>query len=1305
MKRFLFFLMTFFLMAGSYAQAPVLSVPQGNSFPSFAPFNLDLQFTTPAAPCNSKVRAEVWYTSSNTANSGGQVWVNAATYGTNQLFSSYPVSFNANNRVSTLQVATQSSSTNMIFIVQTKEGVFCNGTVLTFRAKLYFYDANGKLCDSSAVSNPTPITITATNNWAIQNDIVTDPLALCLGGPVRYRVRIDHPANIQGSYNLANPTVTYTVPLNAQILGVFNQSNNPVTFTLNGNSTAATFSINNMTLSTNQQSMVQDYFVLVRFPCANFSMFQNYGTTASYAGTNPCNTTSIQQALRNVNFERECCTTGTLGTITKTRGGSVGSNCPGGCQTSLYTITFDNGSQNTTYPTLTITDVLPTQINATIIITDVPTGSNCQIQFQLSSTPPGAWQNGPLLTGPQNNFSTSVSSLGTGTLLAVRWVYSNFPAFSIVSNGLRVSVNAGVPIGSVVANTANVFSQNPAINANVTDEFTAGDCSPFIIRQKRVLDANGACATSVLKVPGDVATYRMILRNSGVVPLINGTITDVLDNAFSYVPGSVRYYYGTQSCPPSSQFSPTLTLPGSAQPIGFPVPNGQTLNWNNVNIPDDCNGPTNYLVVEFQVSINNTAPPGPHPNQFSVAGNNFGGTNMSDIATVNVGDFLNIVPRMEVSCRGGAYVTDLRVKTGDPIRYRITLTNNGNIPVHSPSVFNVRPRSGDLNAGCAANCVQTARGSQFEVSSYTPFTVPGGFSSILSPNMNCNGIICAGGTVCANNPGVNNSIGFTSGSTTVLQPGQSMVFEIDGIAGAGTIGQIAYNDAGASGIRVDNNQMITAVCSNLPTITLDSIGCGGDCTCGSWEYTRWEFVTVTGGQPVWQSAYFNCGVPLTKDLLPGYTYPFYYKYNCNPEECDVQYQVSSDLPASAYSTSVTNGQLTIKFRAGWEYCGRHEFIVTPICGTDTCPPCRTYFNVLCKDTCAEFVNDRIYCDTLTGLPTYSFCIRNNSTFTANTIKIKLPAGVGVSNVVAPAGVTYNGITGGYMKFTYNAGLPGGGTDLCTFRFAFSSGVTPGQVVCLGLALHRGTVPAYPECCEDSLYQRCITIPDCSDPCADVLEPVMKCLSNGQYVIQFKVKNGGQLSEINQIKLQRTSPGAPAIVFTHNFSTPLLPGQTSGLITYTLPFSPLPGTLFCYRIIAYDLHVIAGELCVRDSCFGDRFCLRAPECRKDDKEGSGGGELRVQRPTNPEVAENNPSFQVYPNPNKGQMLVRYSLKQSERGQLELWDMKGNRIHTQPLASGDNRSLDLRLPQLSAGIYFLKIHVDNSTVYRERIVIIK
>ncbi len=127
---------------------------------------------------------------------------------------------------------------------------------------------------------------------------------------------------------------------------------------------------------------------------------------------------------------------------------------------------------------------------------------------------------------------------------------------------------------------------------------------------------------------------------------------------------------------------------------------------------------------------------------------------------------------------------------------------------------------------------------------------------------------------------------------------------------------------------------ITVICgtSTCGQCTFSVIVNRDDCNCGNWNT---QAVTYNGG-------YINCGgeaaIPAGSNILTPH-------YTCNPDDPNCQpvykWQIDNGLEfaASNYSTNVLS-------------IGTHDIIITPICGTQLCPPCtlKVYVKTL-SDSC------------------------------------------------------------------------------------------------------------------------------------------------------------------------------------------------------------------------------------------------------------------------------------------------------------------------------------------------------------------
>ena len=82
-----------------------------------------------------------------------------------------------------------------------------------------------------------------------------------------------------------------------------------------------------------------------------------------------------------------------------------------------------------------------------------------------------------------------------------------------------------------------------------------------------------------------------------------------------------------------------------------------------------------------------------------------------------------------------------------------------------------------------------------------------------------------------------------------------------------------------------------------------------------------------------------------------------------------------------------------------------------------------------------------------------------------------------------------------------------------------------------------------------------------------------------------------------------------------------------------------------------------------------------------------------------------SFKLFPNPNNGQMNLIYSLSKSDKGELNLYDLRGLLIRKYSLQSGENNQLFINESELGNGVYFYKVMVNDELKSSDKIVIIK
>jgi hypothetical protein len=88
----------------------------------------------------------------------------------------------------------------------------------------------------------------------------------------------------------------------------------------------------------------------------------------------------------------------------------------------------------------------------------------------------------------------------------------------------------------------------------------------------------------------------------------------------------------------------------------------------------------------------------------------------------------------------------------------------------------------------------------------------------------------------------------------------------------------------------------------------------------------------------------------------------------------------------------------------------------------------------------------------------------------------------------------------------------------------------------------------------------------------------------------------------------------------------------------------------------------------------------------------------------EVKKKDNRFKLYPNPNNGMMELDYSLEENKTGKLEIYSITGQPISIFNLRQGKN-TLQINEVELSNGIYFYCIFVNDNIVKRDKLVILK
>lgn len=113
-----------------------------------------------------------------------------------------------------------------------------------------------------------------------------------------------------------------------------------------------------------------------------------------------------------------------------------------------------------------------------------------------------------------------------------------------------------------------------------------------------------------------------------------------------------------------------------------------------------------------------------------------------------------------------------------------------------------------------------------------------------------------------------------------------------------------------------------------------------------------------------------------------------------------------------------------------------------------------------------------------------------------------------------------------------------------------------------------------------------------------------------------------------------------------------------------------------------------------ACWASDMVLASCNCCKT------GDHLSTDEPV---LASNN--FTLFPNPNSGQFSLKYSLETDASGKVVIYDINGKRISEYILDSGNYNTLYINENNLSEGLYFYQIVINNDIVKSEKFSVIK
>jgi uncharacterized repeat protein (TIGR01451 family) len=408
---------------------------------------------------------------------------------------------------------------------------------------------------------------------------------------------------------------------------------------------------------------------------------------------------------------------------------------------------------------------------------------------------------------------------------------------------LQFSSNYYTPNAAAVAAGINSFEFY--YNVTTSNGFSCSDSlAAYNSTYTNIYSNNVVCNQQECFNIGDTVNFSLNLQNSGNENFSNGKLRYPLPQGLQYVPGSATYSiypsttssYSSDLCDVSGTSTSSISLDPAATSI-IPL-------WDLPAIDYNCNSNGDVYNVKFKAFVTNTAIFGTKQDTIEIldAANNLsvpGGSPYNSISICKLEPSFS--PVKQVSIDGKNWTNDttiLETAKGAALDYRITIDNNGTVPLGSILLIDMLPTIGDSRV---INC-DSLRGSNTFITLTSPLRViasPGAniqydtsdnpsratFLYFTHPNTSCETGSWFGITPLTNIQTLH-AFKIDFGDST-LDPGDSAVYEYSAEVPPGTPNnKIAYNSFGATAIVKDgtNSRLIGA--ESLPvSVQIDSATC------------------------------------------------------------------------------------------------------------------------------------------------------------------------------------------------------------------------------------------------------------------------------------------------------------------------------------------------------------------------------------------------------------------------------------------------------------------------------------------------
>ncbi len=566
---------------------------------------------------------------------------------------------------------------SMCITVQFPNGTTCNGTIVHNRACI-----QGALpgLNTSFCTDTVSTTAQAVNPWHINKTLISNsPTPSCsntmVNDTARYQFCVYKSVGTTGQLNLFNATVTDLLPTGASI--VPGSSNCPFTTTM----------VNNP----QQQQITWNIGALSALPqynskCCQFSVY--YPVSSFPNGTTITNTATLSGSLGSPNFKCDSFTQNSNTTsyqvtvIPKSKILKwVNTTGQPGCK-GRYTIYVCNDGA-VTLNTFTITDNLPNTLTGYTVVSH---SSNVFVNIQ-----------GGVLTG------TSTAPLPPGGSVTIV---------------VEFTIPLTATVNSTITNCASFSSPQLGSPVQACVSFVVKAPSPKPCLWKEV------CQKKPSYLPGSIVRYRLRVQNIGGLAMTGTTVTDQLPHYLSLAPTPNMVYYTSSNWNMGACVTSSSSLPPGATAwtgVMFTGSVNNLLTWTLPPIAASCQNffyvscglygtaGVPFYYIEFDVIVNDDAPIGVVPNNFTLKGGNLPATETSNT------DYINIVGSAGYTLTKSITTpSSSTVAPGSMVTYRLQFNPTGTVSLRHLAFVDLLPRNnGPADRRILAAC--GSRGSSFDL--------------------------------------------------------------------------------------------------------------------------------------------------------------------------------------------------------------------------------------------------------------------------------------------------------------------------------------------------------------------------------------------------------------------------------------------------------------------------------------------------------------------------------------------------------------------------------------------------------------